>query len=199
MIEFTLVAGLLLMLTLGAVDFTLAFLQWNAATKAVQMGARLAAVSDPVCEAISSWTGLEGGAEPGTPAPAYEWIYDGNVSTTACSTGNADTAAIDRLLDGREGSGDLADSNVFPGVRDIYGSALGANRGAIDASNIVIRYTGTGLGFAGRPLGPVPTITMEITGLNFNFFFLNGLLGFPPIPMPRLHTTVTGEDLSFSN
>ena len=33
---------------LGAIDFLFAFYQWNAAAKAVQVGARIAAVSTPV-------------------------------------------------------------------------------------------------------------------------------------------------------
>ncbi len=52
-----------------------------------------------------------------------------------------------------------------------------------------------GPGFAGRPGGPVPTVTMRLTGLNFDFVVLGGLLGFGPVQMPGLATTVTGEDL----
>jgi Flp pilus assembly protein TadG len=43
-----------IMFVLGSVDFLFAFYQWNAAAKAVQVGARIAAVSDPVA------TGLNG-------------------------------------------------------------------------------------------------------------------------------------------
>ncbi|TIV03001.1 MAG: pilus assembly protein, partial [Mesorhizobium sp.] len=45
MVEMTIVATLLFALTLGFVDFGYAFYQWNAATKAVQVGARLASIS----------------------------------------------------------------------------------------------------------------------------------------------------------
>jgi Flp pilus assembly pilin Flp len=48
MVEVTIMLSLTLVLVLGAIDFLLLFYQWNAAAKAVQMGARLAAVSDPV-------------------------------------------------------------------------------------------------------------------------------------------------------
>ncbi|WP_245521446.1 TadE/TadG family type IV pilus assembly protein, partial [Mesorhizobium sp. M3A.F.Ca.ET.175.01.1.1] len=54
MVEMAISMTLLLMLTLGFVDFGYAFFQWNAATKAVQVGARLAAVSDPVAGALTT-------------------------------------------------------------------------------------------------------------------------------------------------
>ncbi len=193
MIEFSMIAGLLLFLTLGAVDFSLAFFQWNAATKAVQLGARLAAVSDPVCSELSNWNGQEGGPDPGSyPPPAYEWVYDGNNSILNCSSGPADTAAVDILLNGRGGNDGIGNSNTFPGMRQIF-QQIGIN---IDPQNIVVRYTSTGLGYSGRPGGAVPTITVEVTGVTFDFMLLNGLLGFDPIPIPGLRTTVTGEDLS---
>jgi hypothetical protein len=61
-----------------------------------------------------------------------------------------------------------------------------------------VRYTHTGLGFAGRPDGPVPTISIELIGLNFEFILLGGLMGFGPIQIPAMHATITGEDLSKS-
>ena len=60
----------------------------------------------------------------------------------------------------------------------------------------MVRYTHTGLGFAGRPGGPVPTITLELIDLQFELIFLGGLMGFGPIQIPPMQTTMTGEDLS---
>jgi hypothetical protein len=70
--------------------------------------------------------------------------------------------------------------------------------GRIRPQNVKITYEQTGLGFAGRPGGPVPTITLELTGLQFEFVFLNGLMGFGPITMPAMKTTATGEDMNTS-
>lgn len=191
MIEFSLIVSLLLFLTMGAVDFSLAFFQWNAATKAVQLGARLAAVSNPVASNLSSWTGMEGGAEAGDyPAPAFEWVCDGE--TENCTNGgNYDPEAMENLVFGRGSTTcQVQDGGTFPGMCDIFPQ--------IGVENVIVRYTSTGLGYAGRPLGAVPTITVEVTGMTFNFMLLNGVLGLGPITMPRLHTTVTGEDLSTS-
>ena len=211
MIEFSLIAGLLLFLTMGAIDFSLAFFQWNAATKAVQLGARLAAVSDPVCVEVKNWTGQEGGDEPGFyPPPAFEWVYDGTTDAPPadCSIGGGavDPAAVAILLDGRCspicGIPALGKSNTFPGMRKLF-QQIGIT---LDPQNIVVRYTSSGLGYSGRPgvcetgtdnnCGAVPTITVEVTGVTFNFMLLNGVLGLDSIPIPGLSATVTGEDLS---
>jgi hypothetical protein len=68
----------------------------------------------------------------------------------------------------------------------------------ITAANVTIVYTQTGLGYAGRPGGPVPTITVSLQNLPFKFFFLSGLIGFANINMPAMTTTITGEGLSSS-
>ena len=47
-VEVTIVMTLMFVLVLGGIEFLLLFYQRNAAAKAVQIGARLAAVSDPV-------------------------------------------------------------------------------------------------------------------------------------------------------
>ena len=66
----------------------------------------------------------------------------------------------------------------------------------IRPENVIVTYRHTGLGFAGRPGGPVPTITVELTGLTYNYSFLAGLLGLGPVTMPPMRTTATGEDLA---
>ena len=66
----------------------------------------------------------------------------------------------------------------------------------IQPQNVRVIYEQTGMGFAGRPGGPVPTITIELTGLTFDLPFLNNLMGLPPIPIPAMSTSATGEDLS---
>ena len=70
-------------------------------------------------------------------------------------------------------------------------------------ANVKIRYQYTGLGYAGRPGstparagGPVPTITVSVIGLSYNYFFLSGLMNLTSVTMPPLATTVTGEDLN---
>ncbi|TIO21422.1 MAG: pilus assembly protein, partial [Mesorhizobium sp.] len=56
-------------------------------------------------------------------------------------------------------------------------------------------YAATGLGYQTRLGGPVPTISISLQNINFQFFFLGGLLGFGNMTMPSMLSTVTGEDL----
>jgi hypothetical protein len=65
----------------------------------------------------------------------------------------------------------------------------------IQPQNVIVEYEQTGLGFAGRPGGPLPSITIRLTGLTFNFVVLNSLLGLPAIPMSGLAATATAEDM----
>jgi hypothetical protein len=107
-------------------------------------------------------------------------------------------SAINKVICGRDSTSTTesnysvqcadATSAYFAGMCDFFRR--------ITAANVKIVYTQTGLGFAGRFGGPVPTITISVQNLPFQFFFLNGLLGFQPINIPALTTTTTGEVLS---
>jgi hypothetical protein len=68
----------------------------------------------------------------------------------------------------------------------------------IAVANVKVTYTNTGLGYAGRPGGLVPTITVQLQNIPFQFFFIGWLLG-NTITIPPMTTTITGEDLCYSN
>ena len=48
LVEVSIMLPILIFFVFGSIDFLFAFYEWNAATKAVQVGARIAAVSNPV-------------------------------------------------------------------------------------------------------------------------------------------------------
>src|SRR5262249_50349291 len=54
LVEVTVMFPIIFMFVLGAIDFLFAFYEWNAAAKAVQVGARIAAVSTPVVNGLKS-------------------------------------------------------------------------------------------------------------------------------------------------
>jgi Flp pilus assembly protein TadG len=205
LVEFTLVAPLLFLLTFGLVDFGNAFFQWNEAAKAAQLGARLAAVSSPVWSALSSLQGTENGnsgAAAGAAWPAtdnYGVSCSGSpptcaaISGTAGLVGQAATAsatALNNIVYGRGQTtcGGALGGGQFPGMCDLF------NR--ITPANVVIEYRYSGLGYVARPEGPIPTIVLKLTGLTFQFIALNGFLGLGPITMPDFKVTITGEDIS---
>jgi Flp pilus assembly protein TadG len=179
----------------GSVDFLYAFYQWTSATKAVEVGARLAAVSDPVASGLATipTNALNGTTvQIGDPMPDFEVTC----ASAACSCtrgtctgfGAYSATAMNTIVFGR-GSAACNDavSNYKAGMCDIFWR--------ITAANVRVVYSQTGLGFAGRAAGPVPTITVSLQGLTFQFFFLGGLLGFANLTMPTFATTITGEGL----
>jgi Flp pilus assembly protein TadG len=207
LVEVTVVITIVFIFVLGSVDFLYAFFQWNLANKAVQVGGRIAAVSDPVASGLQNFSNpsvLTSLPDPGQAMPyAFSVVCDGgaqtctctgsdgNVGGTGCTTVTYSTASMNRIVYGR---GDTAlgcgnATNLYSaGMCDVFGSQL-------TRANVKITYRQTGLGFVGRPGGPAPTITVELQNMPFTFFFLGGLMGFTNINIPALATAITGEDL----
>jgi len=193
MIEFTIVMVLFFLLTFGLVEFGFLLFQWNSAAKAAQFGARMAAISDPV------WTPLTTLTSTGTAGGPWQTAFNvtcngtnasGSNGTCGGSTTEYDPAAMQLLVFGRGGGTTCGPvgPDGDPGMCDLFER--------ITPQNVNIRYQNTGLGFAGRPGGPVPTVTLSLTGLTYQFFALGDLLGFGDVTMPPFTVTMTGEDLS---
>src|SRR5207253_3094914 len=111
MVEMTIVIPILLTLVLGFVDLGFAFYQWNAANKAVQIGARLAEVSSPVATGLT----LEGAIPADTtqvgnavPANTYDYLCSstaGGTVSCSCAGGTCqnltvNTAAFNLIYNG---------------------------------------------------------------------------------------------------
>lgn len=214
LVEVTVMMTILFVFVLGGIDFLFAFYQYNAATKAVELGARIAAVWDPVAEGLNGCiTGVSGSCNgglattllssntAGSSMPWYKVVCDGSAQTCACTgtcTGvtGYDAAAMKALVYGRVNSGACgAGGSVYAdGMCNIYPG--------LTPANVKITYqcgsstTTCSLGYVGRPDGPVPTITVQLQNLHFTFYFLGGLLNFANITMPPLTTTITGEYMS---
>jgi len=199
LVEVTIVMAIMFVFILGSIEFLFAFYQWNAATKAVQVGARIAAVSDPVAAGLGNLSAavVGPGVPPGGAMPNFMVTCDGATSSCTCNSGfcggiiGYNEAAMRTIVYGR-GSTSCGDATSFynTGMCDIFSR--------ITPANVVIVYAQTGLGYAGRPGGPVPTLTVSLHDLPFQFFFLSGLARFRDMQIPALTTPITGEDLSSS-
>jgi hypothetical protein len=198
MVEVTIILSVTLILVFGAIDFLLLFYQWNAAAKAVQIGARLAAVSDPVASGLNrlSQAVVSASVPPGAAMPNFVVTCDGRTATCTCNGVNAcrgikgyDGAAMNTIVFGR-GSSSCSDAKSGDGVGmcDIFPR--------ITPANVKIVYAQTGLGYAGRPGGPMPTVIVSLQNLAFHFFFLSGLMGFHDFQIPASTVSLTAEDLS---
>ncbi|SJM31286.1 TadE/TadG family type IV pilus assembly protein [Mesorhizobium delmotii] len=193
MVEMAIVMTLMFALTLGFVDFGYALYQWNAANKAVQLGARLASVSDPVATALATAAPT---TTPGAPvvAAAYgPFTCTYTAGTGACSNGGTFNAAnFSRIF---RGDTAVTNDDVCPALATDQRPGMCHFFAGLRRDNVVIAYSATGLGYQTRFGGPVPTITVSLQNRTFQFFFLGGLLGFGNLTMPSMLSTVTGEDL----
>ncbi|UWP90997.1 pilus assembly protein [Aliiroseovarius crassostreae] len=174
------------------IELGFAVFQWNQTVKALQLGARLAVVSDPLLSTSSSqWTTLTnyGTAAAGDPVP------DSNVSAS-CGAGKSEACLTDpmrRLIFGINSSGGIDDrcapgEGLMPGMCDF-------NTG-IRPEHVWISYQRSGLGYVGRPLGPVLTVTVGTSGLSLDLPFLGALIGLDNMAIPAHPVSITSEDLS---
>ena len=195
-VEVAILLPIIITVLFGSVDLLYAFYQWNAAAKAVEVGARIAAVSDPVATSLNGLSNqaVLNGVAPRGAMPAFIVVCDGSAASCNCAgecsglaANSYDIAAMNRIVFGR-GSAACGDTTSYyaTGMCDVLTS--------ITAANVVVVYQQTGLGYAGRPGAPVPTITVSLQNMTFRFFFLSSILG-KSIPIPAMTTTITAEDL----
>src|SRR5437868_4554740 len=134
--EATVVIVMVLVFVLGAVDFLYAIYQWNAAAKAVEMGARIAAVSSPVANGLNalSTAVVNSSLRLGDTMPTFTvTCNDGGNGGCSCSgtcTGVSgyNSSAINTIVYGRGSSscGD-ATSPYHVGMCDIFSRIQPAN------------------------------------------------------------------------
>jgi Flp pilus assembly protein TadG len=192
LVEMTIVSSLLFTLVLGFVDFGNAFYQWNAATKAVQVGARLAAISEPVAAGLAAAAPTSVPGAPVQPGAYTAFVCQVTAGTGACSSGGFTAAAFSRIF---RGDTAVTNDNACPALAANQRPGMCHFFPRLTRENVVVTYTATGLGFQTRLGGPVPTITVSLRNVTFQFFFLQGLMNFANITMPSMLSTVTGEDM----
>lgn len=174
----------IIMLVFAAfVEFGYAMSQWNQTVKALQYGARLAAVSDPLTTNFDAVFPIEA-ADPlnnGKAAP-----NDAAISST-CGPALANcTEALNRIVLGGDGLCSVA-GDPHPGICDL--------NWRIQPQNLMVTYQRSGLGYWGRPDGPVLTMRLEVRDITFDLPILGALLGIDDILIPAHPVTITTEDL----
>jgi hypothetical protein len=187
----TLVEGLIvfpiILLTFATfIEFGVAMVQWNQTVKAMQYGSRMLAVSDPLAIDLAEY--FEADYLPAEGGPITGEVDPVVCTTAGCAPGlELNQAGLNRLVFGSDGVCNPSAGNRL-GMCDL-------NR-LIRPENIRVTYYRSGLGYVGRPDGPVLSITIETRDLTFDFFFLGALLGLDQIDIPAHPVTITSEDLS---
>lgn len=177
------VLPILLLVFATFVEFGFAVFQWNQVVKAAQVGARQLAISDVILTSSSAFTDDFGGLTEGSPVPSTVVAVSCGADAAAC-----DTDGMTRLVAGSDGTCNSNLNGSVSGMCDFFPR--------IAAANTRVTYTRAGLGYVGRPSGPVLSVTVEIRNLTFDFYFLGALLGLDQIAIPAHSVTVTSEDLS---
>ena len=184
--EAILVIPIVLLVLAAMIEFGHGVYQWNQATKAVQIGARLAAVSSPITgdAAYLALTADHTGIPEGDPTPVAPVSVSCGAGTTAC-----DSVRLARLLDGGDGSCVAGGAPTLMGMCDFAPF--------ITSENVRVTYYRSGLGYVGRPFGPVSTITVELRNLSFDFLIADALIpGLSALTIPAQPVSITSEDVN---
>jgi Flp pilus assembly protein TadG len=173
--EFALVLPLLLILMFLSIDGGRYLYNVNRIEKATQLGARFAVVTDPVASDLTSLNFVGDTVDgvtltQGDRIPA-DALAQFSCSQTACTGGHT--------VDG------TAFNNILARMKLIVPE--------LQASNVTVTYSGSGLGYAGDPSGMqiAPLVTVSVTGLSWQpisgFLFVNAAY-------PTVSATLTAED-----
>lgn len=151
--------------------------QWNLFTKAAQIGARKLVVSEPMMDQGSfnaefAFDSTKGG----------EVIRPDATERISCAGTACPEAKMDWLLNG---SG--VPNPAWRGIRRVYGG--------IDPEHITVTYETSGLGYEGRPTGPVVSVKLEIDGDAFEIPVVSALMDLGDIDFPSINASATSEDL----
>ena len=195
-VEFVVIMSFFVTITFFVLEIALAQFLWQTAEKTVQIGARLAVVSDPAVTAISSTTTnpLATGGAFGQPCPANCDVS----SLTGCSSSTSCTWSC-TYTGGTAGAGCKATAINYIVTR--MGQMYLPLRNP--TSKITVTYTYTGLGYAGGPLTPTVTVTLSNVPLNLGVISIVGnLMGTGAAPLfqiPTMSATFPGEDMQSSS
>jgi hypothetical protein len=167
----------MLALALGTVDAAYMFYEWALANKAAYWGARTAIVSNPVASNLAniSYTA--------TQQQQLGQLCFG--PTTGTVTNCPSIGPVHCVSGSCDGTGSTYDSAAFTHIL----TAMQTIFPRIAASNVQITYSTNGLGFVGQPYSgssdftnphyTLPmNVTVSITGMTHQFFFIQGLLRF---------------------
>ncbi len=177
LVEHAIVFPLFFVLVLGILEFGNVYSQVIRAEKATEVGVRFAVTSNIVATGVPD-CGVATTEPPGTPC---RLVAGSAAWSRTCTAGDGSCSAA-------------AFSAIVTRMQAIYGR--------IAPANVVVEYTGTGLGFVGRG-SPVPMVTVRLQDMSINFVVLGslvrglfgGMMG-DSILLPAFASTLGGEDLS---
>ncbi|GAA4017396.1 hypothetical protein GCM10022280_15780 [Sphingomonas swuensis] len=191
--EFALVLPVLLFFLFGVVDVGRFMWDLNQAEKATQIGARMAAVTDPVSSGLIAANFASTDLKPGELIPA-DAMAPVTCTQEECSCPEDTGGPPCPLAEDGGGVDSAAFNKLVSRMQEI--------KPDLTADNIRVTYSGSGFGFAGSADTEVmevsPLITVSLEGVTFSPTTALLLANFR---LPVTSTTVVAEDVSggFSN
>jgi hypothetical protein len=176
LVEGLLVFPLMVLVISVCIEFGYAMYQINMAAKAMELGVRRLIVSEPFSTDFATVFAFD-------PAQGGNKIDADATVKSVCGAGATPciASAMDWLV------GPNGPSNSWPGLASYYPS--------VDVQNIRITYEQNGLGYQGRPTGPVVSVRMELVNQSFNLPLLGALLRVVNFNLPPMTVSTTSEDL----
>lgn len=196
-VEFAMVFVVLMLFSIGIIDFARASFDWNAVEKATQVGARQTVIRDPVAVPIKTWFECN---PPNDPSKVGLLCADPAATSgirTECDFGTVVCTSTGCTHNGTAMASTKLDPTVFPEIVTAMQGALPR----LQPANVTLTYKSSTLGFIGKPDGPVPEVTAQVSGLPFDLLGLDIFAGLVPVfgsnwRVPTLSVTLTGEDIS---
>lgn len=161
------------------IELGMVMTQWNLFTKAAQLGARKLVVSSPMVSQASFDTQFA--FDPNNGGGLITPNAADNISCVGTACPN-----VDWLLNGPDRS--VIPDPAWLGIRRVYGG--------IEPQHVRITYETSGLGYDGRPMGPVVSVKLEIDGDAFQVPVISALMEMAAIDFPSINASATSEDLS---
>ena len=193
LIEFSLILPLLLMITFGTAEFGYVLYQFNSAQKATQAGARVASSRTVLTNVLECFVENNGGGNGNNtdPEPAG--------TNCASVTGALDWNGV-TCVHPDDNTGNTTNCDDF-GIRAVY-TEMQAFYPNLTTTGYEVEFGPTGLGYIGRG-APVPSITVRIKDMNYNYIAIGGIVRFfdnnsdfgNSIAIASAETTVVGEDM----
>jgi len=183
-IEYVVLLMPLLAMVFVSFQIALAYHFALTAQKAVELGARIAAVRDPVSTVMATTNQIAGGRAVGDSCALGGCVppSDGPWTCSGDDLGNADCDAN-------------AYSEIFDEVARIAY--------LLDPSDLSITYSYGGLGYAGGPFIPIVEVSIEERPFFLQFFFnlavRNPTTGRDELELPAVAASAIAEDLSSRN
>ena len=180
--EFALLLPIIMIFLLGIIDAGRYTWGFNRGEKASQIGARTAVVTDPLVEELSTYS-FSGTTVGGVLLGQGDRIPIGALGTITCTSTQC-TCTTAPCLNGTLTHDAAAFAIVAARIKSVWPD--------VEDADITIEYSGSGLGYAGNPVGMdiAPFVTVKLKNRTLSSYFLfGGTVGFP-----EFEYTLTMED-----